>query len=341
MTLTLRDCAKSYVPGSPALHPTSLDIAEVEVVSLLGPSGCGKTSLLRVIAGLEVCDPGGRVAFSGEDVTNLPVERRRIGMVFQNYALFPNMTVEGNVAYGLRMQNLPKAEIRPRVEEVLALCQLEELRLRAVTALSGGQRQRVALARAIAPRPRVLLLDEPLSALDAGLRERLRDELAILLRRFGITSVFVTHDQNEALAISDRIAVMRAGRIQQIGTPEDLYHNPANTFVAGFVGSAQQLDGQARGESLLLEGGVLPVGRPVDGRSVWVRAENVRLDAEGPLAGRVETATFLGNHTRLAVSGVVPGLLAARYEGLGPPCKGDVVRLSIQPESLLLLEAAA
>ena len=273
MTLTLIDCAKSYVPGSPALHPTSLEIAEGEMVSLLGPSGCGKTTLLRLIAGLEICDPGGSVAFSGEDVTALTVERRRIGMVFQNYALFPNMTVEGNVAYGLRMQNLSKAEIRPRMDEVLALCQLEEFRLRPVTDLSGGQRQRVALARAVAPRPRILLLDEPLSALDAALRERLRDELAILLRSFGITSVFVTHDQNEALAISDRIAVMQDGRIQQIGTPEDLYHRPANAFVAAFVGSAQCLDGRPEGDALALQGGMLPVGRSVAGRTVWVSSD--------------------------------------------------------------------
>ena len=341
MTLTLIDCAKSYVPGRPALHPTSLKIGEGEIVSLLGPSGCGKTTLLRVIAELETCDPGGTVDFSGEDVTALAVERRRIGIVFQNYALFPNMTLEGNIAYGLRMQNLPKAEIRSRLDEVLTLCQLQDLRLRPVTALSGGQRQRVALARAIAPRPRVLLLDEPLSALDAALRERLRDELAILLRSFAITSVFVTHDQTEALAISDRIAVMQDGRIQQIGTPEDLYHCPANAFVAGFVGSAQQLHGKPQGEALALAGGVLPVGRPVEGRSVWVRAENIHVDPEGPLAGCVETATFLGDHTRLALSGVVSGLLAVRYQGASSPRPGEVVRLAIRPETLLVLESAA
>jgi putative spermidine/putrescine transport system ATP-binding protein len=251
------------------------------------------------------------------------------------------MTLEGNVAYGLRMQNLAKAEIGKRVDEVLALCQLQDFRLRPVTALSGGQRQRVALARAIAPRPRVLLLDEPLSALDAALRERLRDELAILLRSFGITSVFVTHDQNEALAISDRIAVMQDGRIQQIGTPQDLYHRPANAFVAAFVGSAQRLDGRPQGDALTLVGGVLPVGRPIESRSVWVRAENVHVDPQGPLAGRVETATFLGDHTRLAISGVVPSLLAARYQGASSPRPGEIVRLAIRPESLLLLESTA
>lgn len=341
MTLTLTNCAKSYVPGVPALHPTSLDIGGGEIVSLLGPSGCGKTTLLRVVAGLETCDPGGRVVFSGQDVTDVPVERRRIGMVFQNYALFPNMTVDGNVAYGLRMQKLPKGEIEARVGEVLELCQLQKLRRRPVTALSGGQRQRVALARAVAPRPQLLLLDEPLSALDAALRERLRDELAMLLRSFGITSVFVTHDQNEALAISDRIAVMHEGRVQQMGAPEDLYHRPANAFVAGFVGSAQCLDGRPEGEALLLPGGLLPVGQSVAGRTVWVRAENVRVDPEGPLSGRVEAATFLGDHTRLAISGVVSGLLAARHPGPGGPRPGDVVRIQIRPESLLLLEAAA
>ena len=181
MTLELTNIAKTFPDGTRALLPTDLEIAKGEIVSLLGPSGCGKSTLLRIIAGLEVSDLGARIVFDGEDVTRQPVETRKMGMVFQSYALFPNMSVRGNIGYGLKMQKLPKPEIAARVDEVILLCRLEPFAERAVTALSGGQRQRVALARAMAPRPRVLLLDEPLSSLDAALRGQLRDELAMLL----------------------------------------------------------------------------------------------------------------------------------------------------------------
>ncbi|MDF9301853.1 ABC transporter ATP-binding protein [Tritonibacter mobilis] len=211
MTLTLCRVAKTYGDGTRALNPTDLEIDPGEIISLLGPSGCGKTTLLRLIAGLEVPDNGANIRFGDEDVTRLPVEKRNIGMVFQSYALFPNMSVRDNIGYGLKMQRLPRAEIQRRVDEVITLCRLEPYAHRAITALSGGQRQRVALARAFAPRPRLMLLDEPLSALDAALRLELRDELAALLRQFGTTVIFVTHDQDEALAIADRVAVMEGG----------------------------------------------------------------------------------------------------------------------------------
>ena len=228
MTLNLTNTAKTYSDGTKALLPTDLKVSTGEIVSLLGPSGCGKTTLLRIIAGLETPDPGGKIWFDEDDVTNLPVERRQGGMVFQSYALFPNMSVMANIGYGLKMQKLPKNDIQARVSEVLEMCQLNDYSERAITALSGGQKQRVALARAIAPRPRLLLLDEPLSALDAAL-ETLRDELAILLRKFNITAIFVTHDQNEAMAIADRVAVMSKGKIVQSGTPE-LYRKPNSTL---------------------------------------------------------------------------------------------------------------
>jgi putative spermidine/putrescine transport system ATP-binding protein len=217
---------------------------------LLGPSGCGKTTLLRLIAGLETPDAGGQVLFDGKDVTRLPIERRNVGMVFQSYALFPNMDVTGNIGYGLRVRGTPRNEIQKRVAEMLEMMQLTEFKNRSIDALSGGQRQRVALARAIAPRPQVLLLDEPLSALDARLREQLRQEIDTLLRALGITAIYVTHDQSEAMALGDRICVMDAGRIAQMGSGRDLYHHPANAFVADFIGDANKYVTQA-GEVIL------------------------------------------------------------------------------------------
>ena len=233
MTLRLTNTAKTFPDGTRALLPTDLTVDNGEIMSLLGPSGCGKTTLLRIIAGLETPDSGSDIWFDKDNVTNLPVERRKVGMVFQSYALFPNMSVRTNIGYGLKMQKLAKDEMDARVNEVVDMCQLQDYASRSVTTLSGGQRQRVALARAIAPRPRLLLLDEPLSALDAALRESLRDELAILLREFHITAIFVTHDQDEAMAIADRVAVMSGGRVAQSGTPEELYRNPDSSFVAG------------------------------------------------------------------------------------------------------------
>ena len=337
MTLTLRRIAKTFPCGTRALLPTDLEIAKGEVVSLLGPSGCGKSTLLRIVAGLETPDAGARIDFHGEDVTRHPVETRKIGMVFQSYALFPNMSVRGNIGYGLRMQKLPRADIDARVNEVLALCRLDALADRAVTALSGGQRQRVALARAVAPRPRVLLLDEPLSALDAALRGQLRDELASLLRKLGTTAVFVTHDQDEAMAIADRVAVMSQGRIAQIGTPEALYRNPATGFVARFVGDAMALTGRIDGDRLHLAGGLLALPKSATGQEVLVRAEDIRIDPDGPIAAKVDTVTFLGTHYRIALTGATEGVLFALHAGLSAPPPGADVRLSIAPEALLVL----
>lgn len=337
MTLELTNIAKTFPCGTRALLPTDLEIGQGEIVSLLGPSGCGKSTLLRIIAGLETPDPGAKITFDGEDVTSQSVETRKIGMVFQSYALFPNMSVRGNIGYGLKMQKLPKAEIDARVAEVMALCRLDAYADRAVTALSGGQRQRVALARAMAPRPRVLLLDEPLSALDAALRGALRDELAFLLRQFGITAIFVTHDQDEAMAIADRVAVMRQGEVAQIGTPEALYRNPATAFVARFVGGAMPLEGRIEVDRLYLPGGVLDLPTPAEGREVLVRPEDIRIDPEGPVSAKVETVTFLGTHYRISLADAANRPLFALHSGLSAPKPGDEVRLSIAPEALLIL----
>ncbi|GAB5469230.1 MAG: ABC transporter ATP-binding protein [Rhodospirillales bacterium] len=341
-SIRLEACGKVY-PGrgggrTLALAPSDLEIAKGEILALLGPSGCGKTTLLRMIAGLTAPDPGGRVFFDGEEVTRTPVERRSVGMVFQSYALFPNMSVAGNVGYGLKTRGVAKAERQSRVEEVLNLCQIDELAGRPVEALSGGQRQRVALARAVAIRPRALLLDEPLSALDASLREQLRDELAGLLRALSITAVFVTHDQSEAMAIADRVAVLKAGRLRQIGSPQTLYAQPADAFVAAFVGGANPLEGERRDGHLLLGGGslALPADAPADA-CFFVRPEEIAIVplSESPLSGRVERSVFLGGRCRVLVRDAAGFALTVDAPGSLRVAPGQEVGLAIAPQALM------
>ncbi|MEX0892260.1 MAG: ABC transporter ATP-binding protein [Gemmatimonadota bacterium] len=253
--LSLEGLTRTFVSKAErtvAVDDVALDVARGELVTLLGPSGCGKTTTLRMIAGFET-PTAGRVLLDGRDITNVPPRRRGTGMVFQNYALFPHLDVFENVAFGLKARRMAKAEVARRVEAVLERVDLPGYARRRVQDLSGGQQQRVALARALAPEPPLLLLDEPLSNLDAALRERTRAELHDLLKRLEITTVFVTHDQEEAFALSDRVALMRAGRIQQVGTPEELYTRPANAFVAGFLGRANLIPARVveTGETLL------------------------------------------------------------------------------------------
>lgn len=224
-----------------AVDDVDLEVSRGEFLTLLGPSGCGKTTTLRMIAGFET-PTSGRILVNDDDVSRLPPQKRGFGMVFQNYALFPHLNVFENVAYGLRAQGVRSRELPERVGAALGRVDLEGYEKRSIQALSGGQQQRVALARALAPEPPLLLLDEPLSNLDAALRERTRVELRRLLKEVGITSIFVTHDQEEAFALSDRIAVMRGGELQQVGTPEELYRRPSNAFVASFVGRANFID---------------------------------------------------------------------------------------------------
>ncbi len=282
-SIHVHGCARTYPDGTRALHATDLDIARGETLVFLGPSGCGKTTLLRVLSGLDRPDPGGRILFGEEDVTATPIERRRVGMVFQSYALFPNMTVAGNVGYGPRLQRLSRAEREARVARSLDLCRIASLADRQVDQLSGGQRQRVALARALAAEPRAIFLDEPLTALDAALRGTLREEIAALLKGLGVTAIYVTHDQTEAMALADRIAVMNAGRIEQVGTPQQIYDDPATRFVAGFVGESSVR--------------TLP-----DGRLRLDRPEAVRLLPEGEgVPATVVALTWLGPVTRLTV----------------------------------------
>ena len=304
VAIRLAGCAKTFADGTRALEPLDLSIVAGETVVILGPSGCGKTTALRIIAGLEEPDSGGAVFFDDQDVTAIPIERRNVGMVFQSYALFPNMTVAENVAYGLKVRRTPKPERDKRVAEMLAMMGIEALAGRRIDQLSGGQRQRVALARAIAPRPNVLLLDEPLTALDAKLRDRLRVEIDRLLRSLGITAIYVTHDQAEAMALGDRIVVMSKGRVAQIGTPRDIYYRPADRFVAEFVGTMNRLAGVARDGQLALPGGSLPWNGNDGPQEFLFRPADVSLcnAAEAHLTGDIQSALFLGDRLRLIVN---------------------------------------
>ncbi len=287
-----------------ALDGLDLEIAGGEFLALLGPSGCGKTTALRAIAGFEVPDSG-RVWFDRRDVTGTPPPKRDVGMVFQAYSLFPNMTVADNVAYGLRVRRRGRAERASRAGELLELVGLADRGDRYPHQLSGGQQQRVALARALAVAPQVLLLDEPLSALDAQVRVQLREEIRRIQLELGTTTVFVTHDQAEALSVADRVGVMRAGRLEQVASPDDLYERPATAFVAGFVGTMNRIPavlGDGDVEFLGVRREVLGATPPPGPAFALVRPEALSVAADPGGAGRVVTRTFSGATTRLAVA---------------------------------------
>jgi putative spermidine/putrescine transport system ATP-binding protein len=340
VTIRVDACAKTFADGTRALEPVTLDIARGETVVLLGPSGCGKTTMLRIIAGLERPDAGGRVLFDDADVTRIPIERRNVGMVFQSYALFPNMTVADNIGYGLKIRCVAAADRKARVAELVALTGIEGLEHRRVDQLSGGQRQRVALARAVAVRPTALLLDEPLTALDAALRERLRGELNRLLRTLGITTVYVTHDQAEAMALGDRIVVMRRGAIAQTGTPRDIYFAPTSRFVAEFVGAANLVAAECVAGALVLPGGRLPILNGAAGPVVaMIRPEAVAIIASGSasLAGRIDSVTFMGDRQRLSVSGATSKPLLVDAPNALDVTPGERVGLAVDPAAIRLL----
>ncbi|SPA15055.1 putative ABC TRANSPORTER, ATP-BINDING component [Cupriavidus taiwanensis] len=347
-TIALRHCGKTFADGTRALEPLDLDIGAGETVVLLGPSGCGKTTTLRMIAGLEFPDAGGEVLFGGTAVTHLPIEQRGVGMVFQNYALFPNMTVAENIGYGLRVRRVEAQTRRRRVDDMLAMMQLGAFANRRVDQLSGGQRQRVALARAIAVQPRVLLLDEPLTALDAKLRDALRADINQLLRSLRITTVYVTHDQAEAMALGDRIIVMDKGRIAQSGTPQDIYRHPANAFVADFIGTMNRLPAAADQRVWRVPGGALPREprhTEVAQVELMFRPEDVALtDApnapDAHVAGSVVTALFLGHATRLLVDVGAPAPIVLDTARRDRWVAGDRVGLRIDTGHLLTVPAA-
>jgi putative spermidine/putrescine transport system ATP-binding protein len=334
-------CGKTFADGTRALETATLDIARGETLVLLGPSGCGKTTMLRIIAGLDTPDAGGRVLFDGADMTTVPIERRNVGMVFQSYALFPNMTVADNIGYGLKIRGVARDERAARVAELVKLTNITGLENRRIDQLSGGQRQRVALARAVAIRPRILLLDEPLTALDAALRDRLRGELNRLLRSLGITTIYVTHDQAEAMELGDRIVVMRKGVIAQVGTPRDIYFAPASRFVAEFVGAANILEAAVVDGQLILPGGRLAVAGAADtGAAVaMVRPETIRIvSANGAsLRGVVDSVSFIGDRQRIVVSGASDKPMVVDAPNQSAIKAGDPVGLSIAPDAVRLL----
>lgn len=299
-TVIVKDAIKKYGDFI-ALKGVSLEVKSGEFFTLLGPSGCGKTTLLRMIAGFNSVD-GGEIRFGDKVINNVDAHKRDIGMVFQNYAIFPHLTVAENVAYGLKAKKTPKDEMTKRVNEALAQVQIEALGSRRPNELSGGQQQRVALARAFVIEPGVLLMDEPLSNLDAKLRVQMRTVIKKLQRRLGITTIYVTHDQEEALAISDRIAVMKDGVIMQVGTPEEIYKKPANPFVAGFIGVSNFLDADvaktAAGYIMTVDGVTMPVKlrRDYSGKiSLSARPEQLFFTNEGGLPGTIGLSTFLGD----------------------------------------------
>ncbi|MBS0221133.1 MAG: ABC transporter ATP-binding protein [Proteobacteria bacterium] len=317
------DCVTKTFDGKVvAVDAVTLDIRAGEFFSLLGPSGCGKTTSLRMIAGFEMPDSG-RVHVGGQDITDVPVHRRDMGMVFQSYALFPHRTVAENVAFGLRMRDVPRPEIAKRVAAALAQVALTGLEERRPGQLSGGQQQRVALARALVIEPRVLLCDEPLGALDRKLRQQMQFELKELQQRLGVTLVFVTHDQEEALAMSDRIAVMNKGRVEQVGAPTEIYERPRTRFVADFIG-----------EINLLDDGPCPGA---------LRPEKIRLVpvADARLEGTVETANFLGGATlyRVAAGGRTYLARETHSGERSPRAAGDAVGLAWNDTDVVPLES--
>ena len=281
-----------------AVNDVCLTVNKGEFFSLLGPSGCGKTTLLRMLGGFERPDSG-RIYLEGKDITDLPPNQRRVHTVFQNYALFPTMTIWDNIAFSLKLAKKPKAEIEERVDEILEMIQLSDQAWKYPNQLSGGQKQRVAIARALVDRPQVLLLDEPLSNLDAKLRESMRFEISAIQKKLGITVIYVTHDQSEAMTMSDRIVVMSMGVVQQIGTPYDIYTRPANKMVADFVGLINFIPGEQRGDRAFIRGTNFSVpyeGTPKDELQIAVRPENITMSVNGgAIAGTIEEYFYLGD----------------------------------------------
>jgi putative spermidine/putrescine transport system ATP-binding protein len=351
--LELSNIRKSF-DQTTVVHDFNLAIEQGEFVSFLGPSGCGKTTVLRMVAGFE-SPTAGTIRIAGKDVTNLRANQRNVGMVFQAYALFPNMTVAENVAFGMKVAKKPQAEINSRVEEMLQLIKLPHLANRYPYQMSGGQQQRVALARALASKPQLLLLDEPLSALDAKIRVSLREEIRALQRSLGITTIFVTHDQEEALSMSDRIVVMNEGHAEQVGTPSEIYNTPSTRFVASFVGhlsflKAKVLDAEAG--QLIVDDQTIRTGRNIAAAqkgetwSVALRPESLSLvnghilPGGNQMQGNVEDVAFLGSVVRIRIRFQESAISLDTFNNPASalPERGSPVAVQFSPQDLLVLE---
>jgi len=351
--LQLSGIRKSY-GANVVVRDFDLAVARGEFVTLLGPSGCGKTTTLRMIAGFEA-PSGGAILVDGRDVTALRASRRNIGMVFQSYALFPNMTVAGNIGFGLRVAGRSAAEIGSRVGQMLDMIKLPQLADRYPYQLSGGQQQRVSLARALAPSPQILLLDEPLSALDARIRVSLREEIRALQQKLGITTIFVTHDQEEALSMSDRIVVMNDGAIEQVGAPVEIYNVPRTRFVASFVGALNLLSGRIvdpGAGTIDIEGQRVVAARGLDGvhagdsRPMALRPEALKMGAGGDgrntFSGVIDDVTFLGAVVRVRMRLRQSVLLIDTFNSPAtpPPRRGEAASVNFSREDLIVLAAS-
>lgn len=350
--LELVDISKQY-GSTTAVDAFNLQVESGEFVSFLGPSGCGKTTTLRMIAGFET-PTAGQIRVHGVDITQTRPNQRQIGMVFQSYALFPNMSVAANIGFGLKVAGQSRTEIQKRVAEMLTLVKLEQFENRYPNQLSGGQQQRVALARALAIRPQLLLLDEPLSALDAKIRLSLRTGIRAIQQQLGVTAIYVTHDQEEALSLSDRVVVMNQSRIEQVGTPFEIYNFPSSSFVASFVGTLNILPAeliQPNSNLIRVDGQEICTAHPVQDRaengrlSLALRPEllslNGHVPAENQLTGRVETISFLGSIVRIQVRLQEHTLFLDEFNNphLALPNVGDAVIVSFQREACLILTA--
>ena len=346
--ISIRNVVKRYGHGPKAnavIHGVNAEISDGEFVVIVGPSGCGKSTLLRMVAGLEEVS-GGEISISGRVVNDVEPSERDIAMVFQNYALYPHMSVFENMAYGLKIAKVPLAEIQQRVDKAAKILELAPFLQRKPRELSGGQRQRVAMGRAIVRQPQVFLFDEPLSNLDAKLRAQTRLEIQKLHRELGVTSLFVTHDQVEAMTLAQRMIVMNAGRMEQIGTPEEVYHHPATTFVAGFIGSPPMnlIKGVADGSRFIVDGQTLPLpgAAPRSGELILgLRPEHATLKAAGSLGWqlKVEMLEMLGAE-RLVYCSAGSVLFTVRVEAtLVPPKVGDTVTLQAAPDQLHWFDA--
>ena len=354
--LQVVDVVKEF-EGNTVVKSLNLSVAKNEMFALLGSSGCGKSTLLRMMAGLET-PSAGRIILDGEDITDLPPHQRPVNMMFQSYALFPHMTVADNVAYGLKREGVAKAEIRDRVSDALQLVQMQDYAKRKPHQLSGGQQQRVALARTLIKRPKLLLLDEPMSALDKKIRQQTQFELGNILYKVGVTCVMVTHDQEEAMTMADRLAVMDAGRIVQLGSPEEVYEFPRSSFCAGFIGSTNMLTGELREDYLTLDCADMAAplelcsalngypGMPV---SLSLRPERIAISAQSfaqtsnTCEGRLEQIAYMGSYTLFYVrldGGRLLGVHVSHHALHAMeqrPTYGDRLHLAWQPESLVMV----